>query len=142
VRVTQIRTHPDFSIVQYKGAAKLTPDTICIIIEVGSLKTGPDEDGPGKGKIAAQLVGYMDTAGEKWRGELLGIGLLGNEACFVKWDGSNRFGTEGSDDETEGSLESSEGDDDDPEWFSIFDPRFSAELEAMRDYCLARHSNL
>ncbi|KAF9790429.1 hypothetical protein BJ322DRAFT_388797 [Thelephora terrestris] len=135
VHVNQKRTYPDFCVDQYWGAdndRNPKSDILRIIIEIGSLgrRKGSKSKKGRKGKIEAQLLGYMNTAGTKWRGKLLGVGLLGNEACFIKRAksdaGSKIKGTRG---------ESRR------EWISIFDPKFYAELKAMYDYCLAHHED-
>ncbi|KAF9458308.1 hypothetical protein BDZ94DRAFT_1313416 [Collybia nuda] len=106
--VTDAKRFPDFTVCQYWGDPQITPDIIRIIIEIGS---DPQT-------IRKQINSGLEWAGERWKGRILGIGIVKNRYIMVHNKGVG-FSAVGR-----------------GRWYSIFEPKFVTDLDDLLNYCL------
>jgi hypothetical protein len=117
------RKYPDFTIERFYGPdldSNPRPDIICVIVEVGSVY-----DHDTKTDLISQLHGYMDDAGDRYQGWLLGIGIRGNEVYLAEIVTNRNRGIE--------KIFRGKG------WTRLFDRRFLEKLDEMYDYSMANH---
>ncbi|CAA7268222.1 unnamed protein product [Cyclocybe aegerita] len=115
VSVTDEKKYPDFTICQYWGPdLDINPkaDIIRVIIEVGS-------DERMLWQVYRKTVIYLEWAGKRWHGEVLGIAIVKNRVSLIR---NNPTGG--------GFYMLYDG------WISIFDRRFVEELNRIHRYSI------
>lgn len=136
------RYYPDFTIEQFWGAdsdENPKADVVRVIVEVASVLEGPIKGSATYSKVELQLEHYMLTLGpSRWEGQLLGIGILGNQVYMLKMRSDNTVGPVEDPMEDPRYLPRPVIDGD--EWISMFDYRFVEELDFMHGYCMS-HDN-